>query len=192
MDNKNELFTEQIDLGTSAYKNLTTAYREMQLLISKLNSGTRKQMEIISEIEEGFDKDGEDSILILTNEISSLLHSFNDEIDNNINLFKTCINDSVNHYKKAITYYSAEKSELSELVKVRKTLLYLVALIEKFRNRVIGVSSSLNVLPALTKELKSVQKVFDKEAKKLLVVLKIGQEECSNTAKLIEKTAGTA
>lgn len=188
MDNgKDGLFLDHIDQGISAYKNLATTYAEMQLKLNKLNSGLRKQMEIISEIEEGLDNEGEDSISLLTKEITEILSAFNEEMEDNISLFKMCIQDSISHYRKALTFYSNDKSELSELLKARKTLLYLVALMTKFRIRVIAVSSSLKVFPALTKETKEQKKIFAIEAKKLIVELNNGGELCSETANEIEK-----
>ncbi len=188
MDNgKDGLFLDHIYQAISAFKNLATIHAEMQLKLNKLNSGLRKQMEIISEIEEGWDNNGEDSISLLTKEITEILSVFNEEMEENISLFKMCIQDSISHYKKALTFYSNDKSELSELLKARKTLLYLVALMTKFRMRVIAVSSSLKVLPALTKETKIHKKLFAEEAKRLIVELNNGGELCSETANEIEK-----
>lgn len=185
--NLNELFTEQIDLGTSAYQNLTSTYREMQQLINRLSTGTRKQMEIISEVEEGFDNDGEDSLMVLTNEISVLLAAFNEDIDEDILLFRNCITDSVNHFRKALNYYSGEESEKQELAKVQKTLLFLSTLIEKFKGKVTGISNRLKVLPAFTKNMKELKKVFRKEVKMLLVELSSAETLCRSTAILIKK-----
>ncbi len=182
---KGELFIEQIDLGTSAYKNIASTYREMQSLLSELYTGARAQMEIISEVEEGFGKDGTESINKLNDKLCTLLDKFNEDIDENILLFESCIEDSMRYYLKSLDYFEGENSEVEELKQVIKTIQFLEVTIAKISNRVKSVSSNLKVLPVLTKEIKTHKNKFDKEAKILLIALRVGDTKCRETKKKI-------
>jgi hypothetical protein len=182
---KEELFVEQIDLGTAAYKNIASTYREMQSLLNELYTGARTQMEIISEVEEGFGKDGEETINKLNEKLCALLGKFNEDIDENITLFESCIDDSMRYYLKSLAYFEGENSEVEELKKVIKTLQFLEVLMAKITNRIKGVATNLKVLPTLTKEIKSHKKTFDKEAKILLIALRSGENKCRDTQKKI-------
>ncbi len=182
---KEELFTEQIDLGTSAYQNIAATYKEMEYLLNELYTGARTQMEIISEVEEGFGKDGTESIDVLNVKLCALLEKFNEDIDESIILFKSCIDDSVAYYLKSLIYFVQEDEEIEKLKQVAKTLQFLEVIMAKISNRVKSVSTILKVLPALTKEIKMHKKKFDREAKILLIALRAGENKCRETKQKI-------
>jgi hypothetical protein len=187
-NNKEELFIEQIDLANSAYNNLSSTYDDMQLLISDLHKGIRMKMEVISAIDEGLDNHEENNITFLTNKICALLDEFNTDIDADILLFRTCIKESAMHHNKALSYFTGESQEINELLKSKKTLLYLITLMLKFRNKVVEVTNSLKVLPSFSTEMKIQKKIFNKEAKLLMMELKSGEAICRETAHLIDKS----
>ena len=55
-----------------------------------------------------------------------------------------------------------------------------------FKNKVIGVQTGLNVLPAFTEQMRHSYKAFEKNAIKLIVELKNAEGECLEAAKLME------
>ncbi|MBR9833127.1 hypothetical protein [Acidiluteibacter ferrifornacis] len=186
-DYNSKLFLEQLENGKNAYKNLASTYGQMVIQINNLNTRVRKQMNNISEIEEGLDSNlEENSIQQVAQSILEELDTFNSSINENLELFKKCISESLNFYTTSLQYYKQEKSELSALIKARKTVLFLEALMRKFKNKVIGVQTGLNVLPAFTEQMRHSYKAFEKNAIKLIVELKNAEGECLEAAKLME------
>jgi hypothetical protein len=186
-DYNDQIFTEQLENGRNAYKNLASTYGQMVIQINNLNTRVRHQMNNISEIENGLDANlEENSIEKVSQFILEELEVFNGSINENVELFKKCIRESLAFYVESLKYYNQEKSEFTQLVKARKTVLFLAALMRKFKNKVIGVQTGLNVLPAFNEKMRQEYKVFEKNAVKLIVELKIAEAESLEIAKLME------
>jgi hypothetical protein len=186
-DYNDQIFTENLENGRSAYKNLASTYGQMVIQINNLNTRVRKQMNNISEVDEGLDANlDENSIEQVAQSILEELEMFNSNVNENLKLFKKCIDESLNFYTDSLKYYNQEKAELTQLIKARKTVLFLEALMRKFKNKVIGIQTGLNVLPAFNEKLSDAHKIFEKNAVKLIIELNSAEADCLETAKLME------
>ena len=190
-DYKEGMFVECLDRAKSAYKNLATTYDEILLLINTLNRRVKRQMDLISAIDEGFDANEEESDF---EKIGQLIYQelsiFNNGISENLNLFNRCIKDSIKNYKESLNYFNKEKTEISELLIARKTLLFLEALMRKFLAKVIKLQSALNILPNFNEEMKHAKKAFYANVKQLIVEVRAAEDNCLETAAAIEKVIG--
>ncbi len=190
-DYKEGMFVECLDNAKSAYKNLASTYDDILLLINTLNRRVKHQMDLISAIDEGFDANGDESDFEKVGKlIFEELSIFNNGIAENINLFNTCIKDSIDNYNNSMQYFSKEKSEISDLMIARKTLLFLEALMRKFLAKVIELQSALNILPNFNEEMKHAKKTFYANVKQLIVELRAAEDNCLETADAIVEVIG--
>jgi len=181
-------FVDQINEAKRAQLQLNKLYKSTINLIDSLKNRSRKYMNQVSNIEDGLLEPDEDFKAMEQNikALGSDISEFNESIEKQINGFSKEIKALTKMYKDACLSYSGEKGELSAILEARKRLLYLDAVIRKFRHKINSLQQMNNILFSFSEELKRVKKDYKRNLILVNSELAISLEDCAETIRKIE------
>ena len=145
-------------------------------------------MRQVSNIEDGLMEPEEDmksmgqNIQALGNDITA----FNDTIETQINAFSKEIKSLTKMYQDACSAYKGEKGELSTILEARKRLLYLDAVLRKFRLKINSLQQMNNILFSFSEELRKAKTDYKKNLILVNSELAKSLDLCDDTIRRIE------
>jgi len=181
-------FTEQVDQAKEAQLQLNKLYKSTISLIDSLKNRSRKYMNQVSNIEDGL-LDPENDLKSMEENIKALsrdIKMFNESIEKQIMGFSREIKDLTKTYQEACNFYKGEKGELSTILEARKRLLYLDAVIRKFRHKINSLQQMNNILFSFSEELKKVKMDYKRNLILVNSELATSLELCYETIRKIE------
>lgn len=181
-------FVEQINEAKKAQLQLNKLYKSTINLIDRLKNRSRKYMNQVSNIEDGLLDPDEDlkAMELNINALSSDIKAFNDSIEKQINGFSKEIKSLTRMYQEACKAYKGEKGELSTILEARKRLLYLDAVIRKFRLKINSLQQMNNILFSFSEELKRVKSDYKRNLIMVNSELAVSLDLCDETIRVIE------
>ena len=181
-------FVDQINEAKKAQLELNKLYKSTINLIDSLKNRSRKFMSQVSNVENGL-LDPDEDLKTMEQNINALgndIKSFNETIEEQIYGFSKEIKSLHNMYNKACKDYKGEKGELSSILEARKRLLYLDAVIRKFRLKINSLQQMNNILFSFSEELKRVKRDYKKNLILVNSELASALDICDLTIRRIE------
>lgn len=181
-------FVEQINEAKKAQLQLNQLYKSTANLIDSLKNRSRKYMNQVSNIEDGLLNPDEDMKSMEKNikALSQDIKAFNASIEQQINGFSKEIKELTKMYQDACKEYKGEKGELSTILEARKRLLYLDAVIRKFRLKINSLQQMNNILFSFSEELKKIKSEYKKNLILVNSELATSLDLCDETIREIE------
>ena len=162
-EEKEDVFNQNLARAREHQKALNKIYRSTIGLVNDIKNQSKKYMEQVADIDGGLEDDPKETEKIIQDNIGELsknIEQFNSEIGEHCDNFNQEINEMIDHLKSAARAYSSKKGQLSEFLKVRRELLYLEALIRKFKNKILSLQLMNNVLFSFSQEMKHVKDAY--------------------------------
>ncbi len=129
---------------------LRAIYKEIIGVVNDLKTRSKSYMEYVSDIDDGLDikysKQAEENIA----QLAINIEEFNSKVGTTLNRFNKEFNSLKLAYQKAFGFFKGNPGEFSLLIEVRKNLLYLSALLRKFRSKIAALQQVNNVLFSLS------------------------------------------
>ena len=158
----NYTFMDYIQQGSTCQSNLFEVYKNSIGLINDLKNRSKNYMTLLSDIEDGLMGNTDSDIDIDTNliKLTNSINSFNLEIGEKCNSFVKYFDQMVEVYDKAISMYEAKEGQLTRLIEKRKQILFLKALIRKYKFKISRLQLMNNALLTLSNDLEDAKDAY--------------------------------
>ncbi len=158
----NYTFMDYIQQGSTCQSNLFEVYKNSIGLINDLKNRSKNYMTLLSDIEDGLMGNTDSDIDIDTNliKLTNSINSFNLEIGEKCNSFVKYFDQMVEVYDKAISRYEAKEGQLTRLIETRKHILFLKALIRKYKFKISSLQLMNNALLTLSNDLEDAKDAY--------------------------------
>lgn len=156
-----EIFEQTTRSGENYQAELFDIYKSSIGLINDLRKRSKQYMNLLSDIEGGLSTGGEtenieSTLALLTKDIQS----FNEIIGDKCDAFSKASEDMLLQYAEACNNYEAKEGQLSKLLEIRKQLLFILALIRKYKYKINSLQLMNNILFSLSADLKEAKDAY--------------------------------
>jgi hypothetical protein len=189
MEKEKTTFQEEIQLGRQNLEELDKRYRKTIDLMADLKNKSRQYMDQLSQVEGGLteiQQDEGNQINRQANHIFELIDQFNEQVRNGQVDFSDKLAASLDHFARAVNKYSAAKGEFSDLLKVRRSVMYVDVLLRKMKNNIIGLQLMNNILFTFSSKLKEIQEEYRQNLIAVNAELNHSTRKCDKLIKKIE------
>lgn len=150
MQDKRKSLTNFIAEAKGHQTDLQATYKEIIGVVNDLKTRSKAYMSYVADIDDGleinYSSEAEENIVQLAKNIEEFNSKITPTLSNFIQAFKSLEDTYLNAFK----LYSEKDGELSLLLEVRRGLLYLSALLRKFRSKIASLQQVNNVLFSLS------------------------------------------
>jgi prefoldin subunit 5 len=147
-------------------------------------------MEQVADIDSGLEEDPKETEKVIQDNIAKLsknIDRFNREIGDYSDDFNREMHEMIDHLKAAAKLYDAEKGQLTDFLKVRRELMYLEALIRKFKSKIMSLQLMNNVLFSFSQEMKNVKDAYKSNLVNVSSEMTEAKDLCTDMIGDIEK-----
>jgi hypothetical protein len=162
--------TEKVRMG---HKHLYKTYKENIGTFNQLRMQSKYQMNRLVDVEEdltGSDTKNKDVGKVLAKLIAPIT-DFNAQIDEQLRSFQNVFDAASENLDLMLKEYKGEEGELSELLAIRRSTLYLNILVEKLKNEVLSLQLMNNALFAFYHQLSDTTEHYKKNLSMVLSFL---------------------
>lgn len=186
---ENSNFNELLTRAEEHQKALNSVYKSTVNLVNEIKNRSRRYMQQVADIEEGLldgqtqsEEETQENIEKLTRNIEK----FNDSIGDHIDQFSEELCKMIKTLDQAMDLHLEGEGSLTELLKVRRTLLYLDLIIRKFKNKVVSLQLMNNALFSFSQEMKYIQDAYKSNLVTINTEMTEALEQCDGLIHRIE------
>ncbi len=171
--------------GSDLQKRLFEVYKSSIDVINQLKISSKKNMEMISNVEEDLGaKTGFDASI---RDLHSLIDTFNENITDQIDEFYQALEKLMSCYEELIDFYEAEKGQTTKMIYVRKQINFILALIKKYRYKVNSLQLMGNSMLSHSDEFLESNQLYKSNLITLTSTLHSANNDLSKLLKLIDQ-----
>lgn len=181
-------FSDFMQQGAVCQSELFEVYKSSIGLINDLKNRSRRYMALLSDIEgetlgvEEADNNLESNLARLTTSINS----FNIEIGDKSDSFTIIFSQMIVVYSKAINAYEVAEGQLTKMLETRKQVLFLKALIRKYKFKINSLQLMNNALLSLSDDLKDAKDAYRSNLIQLSTVMTSAIEDANHLVEEID------
>ena len=186
-------FTDFISQGSGCQSELFAIYKSSIGLINDLKNRSRKYMTILSDIEGetlGV-QETDNSLKSNLEKLTESINSFNEVIVDKCDSFTKIFNRMGTAYEEATLLYEAKEGQLSKLIEVRKQIIFLKALIKKYKYKITSLQLMNNALLSLSNDLEYAKAAYKSNLIKLNMAMTSAIEEADLLIEKIDYISST-
>lgn len=186
-------FFDFIQEGARCQSELFEVYKSSIGLINDLKNRSRKYMSLLSDIEGGSlgVKSTDDNLKSNVVDLAASIDSFNSEIGVRCDDFSQIFDRMTKAYNGAIGRYDAAKDELSKLIETRKQLIFLRALIRKYKHKINSLQLMNNALLSLSNDLENAKDAYKSNLVQLSTVMTSAVEDADSLIEAIDEKSSS-
>lgn len=172
-----------LQLADQEYRKLYNIYNEIIENVNTLDSQTYKRMRKLSNVDKGLDDDKpiEQKTHKQTWKFTKSIKEFNSMIDGLLTRFKISQKETFLLFGKLSQFCVKKERNLDCVTELNKKLKLMKLVIQKFLNKILRLQSRSNVFPDLSSEFTSAKKTYEKNLRKVIIVLRASIAECTET-----------
>lgn len=172
-----------LDQADREYRSLYVLYNEIIGNVNTLDAQTNKRMRKLSQVDKGLDEEKpiEEKISKQTLKFTHSITEFNGKIDDLMSRFKKSQKQTFSYFKELRDICLEEQKNLECLMQISKKLRLMKLVVQKFLNKILRLQSRSNIFPDLSEEFSLAKKTFEKNLKKVIIVLRATITECMLT-----------
>lgn len=182
-------FNELLVSAEEHQKALNSVYKSTVNLVNDIKNRSRRYMQQVADIEEGL-LDGQtqsvEEIQENINKLTQNIKKFNDSIGEHLDKFSEELCKMIESLNQAMDVHLEGKGSLTELLKVRRSLLYLDLIIRKFKNKIVSLQLMNNVLFSFSQEMKLIQDSYKSNLITINTEMTEALEQCDGLIHRIE------
>ncbi|MEQ8909918.1 MAG: hypothetical protein RIC95_12035 [Vicingaceae bacterium] len=182
-------FKTKLETARQHQKALNQIYKATVGLVNDLKNRSKKYMVQVADIDQGFSNSPEkdqEQIEKNVNQLTDNIKVFNAEIGERGNHFSTELSDYIEYIDQALALYKGEKGELSDLLRIRRELLFLEALLRKFKSKISSLQLMNNALFAFSQEMRGVKEAYRSNLINVSTLITQAMEDCQERIERIE------
>lgn len=184
-----DTFKQHLKEISQHQRTLMQIYSETIGLVDQVAFYSKSHMEQISDIEEGLFDTHDVSKEILQNNLSKLtenIKAFNAKINSARRRFNEAILKMIESLEVAIVLAESENKIKEELMQTRKVLMYLNALIRKFKAKIVQLQLMSNILFSISQEMRAIQDEYKTNLNCVNTEMAVAIEKCREIVKRID------
>lgn len=182
-------FHTRIAQSRKHQKALYAIYKSTIGLVNELKIRSKKYMGQVADIDQGFSNDltsTQEQINKNVKKLTENIATFNLQIGEKSEEFSNELNAYLDHLDSAIKFYAGKEGELSDLLKSRRELLFLEALLRKFKIKINSLQLMNNALFSFSQEMKAVKDAYKSNLINVSTLITQALEECLSRIEKIE------
>lgn len=180
-------FDHLIDKGKKHQQALRDIYEANVGLVNNIKTLSKYYMNQLANVDSGLEADGGlEKVDENLKQLISGISSFNDKIGDSCEDFTDEIEKLIDNYELAAKKYNAQAGQLSAFLSARKELLYLEALIIKFKMKVNSLQLMNNALFSFSTEFKDSKEAYKSNLITVSTAMQQAIESCREVIKKIE------
>ncbi|NOG58266.1 MAG: hypothetical protein HND54_11075 [Bacteroidetes bacterium] len=167
---------------------LFEVYKSSIGLINELKNRSKVYMNMLSDIEDGLlsSNNGENSIESNLARLTKNIQTFNEIIGDKSEAFTEIFDKMHQLYDQAISIFQGAEGELTKLIEARKQLLFLVALIRKYKYKINSLQLMNNALMSLSSDLDKAKDAYKSNLIQLSTAMTSAIEDVDDLVDKIE------
>ena len=184
-----ESFKSAIQMAYSKQVELQKIQKETVKLVNELKNRSRRYMEQVADIDHGFSNDPKNNEAIILENVTKLnenIKAFNQNIGDRSNSFAHLLQEMLEFVDTAIEDYEQEEGQLTDLLKCRRSLLYLDVLLRKFKSKISSLQLMNNALFAFSQDMKGVKEAYKSNLINVNTLMTQALEDCCERVERIE------
>ncbi|MEQ8623983.1 MAG: hypothetical protein RJQ00_03980 [Vicingaceae bacterium] len=180
-------FNHFIEKGKKHQKTLNEIYKANVGLVNNIKTLSKYYMDQLANVDSGLDvKEGMKKVNENLKELVSGIANFNQKIEKSCEDFTDEIEKLFDSYDQAAELYQAKEGELTSFLTTRREILYLEALIIKFKLKINSLQLMNNALFSFSSEFKDVKDAYKSNLITISTVMQQASESCRNLILKIE------
>lgn len=172
-----------LDQADQEYRKLYVIYNEIIGNVNALDAQTNKRMRKLSQVDKGLDEEKpiEGKIHKQTIKFTNSISEFNGKINDLMRRFKKSQKQTFSYFEQLRNICMKEHKNLECLMEINKKLRLMKLVVQKFLNKILRLQSRSNIFPDLSEEFSLAKKTFEKNLKKVIIVLRGTISECNES-----------
>ena len=180
-------FDHFIDKGKNHQQTLNSIYKANVGLVNTIKTLSKYYMNQLANVDSGLDAEGGlNKVNENLEQLVTGISNFNEQIGESCENFTDEIEKLIDTYELAAKKYNAKEGELTVFLTTRRELLYLEALIIKFKLKINSLQLMNNALFSFSAEFKDVKDSYKSNLITISTAMQQASEGCREIIKKIE------
>lgn len=181
-------FSEAISMGSNCQLKLFEVYKNSIGIINDLRASSKQQMLLLSDVDAGLkvEKSKTAKEADPLEKLVDSINEFNAVIGDLCDQFTDLIEEMTDYYQMAIDAYEAKEGQFSKLIEARKQLLFLNALVRKYKFKINNLQLMNNVLLSFSPSLENAKDAYKSNLIYISTAMTSALEQTEKTVQQIE------
>ena len=183
-------FKEALKSSQLSLQQLSKLQKEAVLRINELKSQSKAYMEQVANLDDGFEDSAKGNQEAFDENIAKLTENivlFNQQIGQQQEAFSSVISKLLDDLDELSKHYQGLKGEMTDLMKCRKSLLFVELSIRKYKAKIHSLQLMNNALFSFSQEIQEAKAAYKENLIKVSKLLSQAVEDCDIKIKELEE-----